>query len=108
MDALTPHDALLAGFIEAIRHKDRLADELNALVKQTPIYQLMDGGNWFDAEKHQYDVAAENGDVCRAVYAAPPVPVAPQPMTAPDELAGDDYSAEARANWLYLKGKADG
>lgn len=62
---VNPAALLLDGLIEAIRHKDRLADELDALANL-------------------------------------------KPMTAPDEPAGDDYSAEARANWLYLKGKADG
>lgn len=63
--------ALQDGFAEAIRHKDRLADELNELAKQEPIYQLIDDGNWYDAEKYIYDECVRNGDKGRIVFTHP-------------------------------------
>lgn len=38
------------------------------VLESNPVYQLVDDGKWYDAEKYLYDEAKKRGDVCRIVY----------------------------------------
>lgn len=46
----------------------KLAEIALAAMTAEPIYQLINDGNWYDAEKHIYDEAVERGDVARIVF----------------------------------------
>ena len=56
---------------EFSRCADRLEAKLSELEKQTPIYQLMEHGNWYDAEAHVFTEATNNGNIGRIVYTRP-------------------------------------
>ena len=46
----------------------RLFEIALAALTAEPIYQLINYGNWYDAEKHIFDEAVERGDVARIVF----------------------------------------
>jgi len=45
--------------------------KLAELEKQKPIYQLIEDGNWYDAEPHVYHEEMARGNIGRIVYARP-------------------------------------
>lgn len=79
----------------------KLAEIALATLTAEPIYQLIDDGNWYDAQKHVYHEAVTRDDKCRIVYTAPPAPVdlaalVPDAVETDDEY--DDFAYGA--NWM--------
>lgn len=63
------HIRLRDSYIEELEQRAEAAEaQLAELAKQDPIYQLIDDGNWYDAEKYIYDECVRNGDKGRIVF----------------------------------------